>query len=78
MLKIVVDDESLLVEMSENITECRQSEACSNCKAVKEAVKNNDDAQFVYLTGYNIEEAEDQKNSCRCCMWYYVDEVEFV
>ena len=79
MLKIVVDDESLLEEMSENLTECCQTEPCSNCAAVKEAVKNNDVEEFMRLTNYDdAKEAEEEMVICKRCMWFYIDEVEII
>lgn len=78
MLKIVVDDESLLEEMSENLTDCCMTEPCSNCAVVKRAVKNNDIEEFMHLTNYDEKEASEEINVCKRCMWYYIDEVDYV
>lgn len=78
MLKIVTDDECLLEEMSENLTELSQPEACSNCADVKEAVKTNSVASFCRITGVGLEEAAEEMANCKKCMWYYIDEVEFI
>ena len=76
MLKIITNE--MLDYMSSWLTPDCQNEPCSNCHTIRELILRGDIAGFCRETNWSPEEAEEGIKHCKCCLWYWVDEVEYL
>lgn len=74
-LILKTNDEGLLEYMSEYLHPDGMTEQCANCYDCKRAIKNNDIKQFTLCTNYSQEEAAEQMERCKHCIWFWIDNI---